>query len=543
MKAVQSRVWALPIRSDGQRYSNPPITPPTAIARTVNSATQITLQASGGASSLGSNTGYRYRRNGVLLNSNATASAFADSGLTAATAYNYTATLVDSAGNESDWSAEFSATTNASSDTVPPNAPTISATAASASTIVVSLVTPSTDSGSGLRDYTLQWAISASGPWNNLQAAIQSSAFPITHSGITAATQRFYRLMAFDNVGNSSTSAVVSATTPATGTFSPGSPIFVESGSGLSLPRIGADGTKKAIMSGRGCSGFADDNEPQAFPRHIWIYSVTPNDLPASVRPSSFPWPSNTGIMLESYPQLSATPDPNFRQAEGFFEWTGVPTEFCFRTWLRLVDDSSTTGVMPSTLGRNRDKWLYFANGFPGGFFHIDFGFVGGEDLDPSYPPGTNFDAWPGNEMYFMVRAANQNQPGRIVPNNTIFDNGTLWQNVSKRHVLPNRTYLFGLYANMTGAAGVIQIDLLEEGEQSFTRIIDTTLPGVSWPITDVNRFGSVNGIPQGMSILRCPTTQECYPSNSVPGSGRGRRFLVMGYPQIAPTANRLATF
>src|SRR5688572_23359393 len=111
-KAVNPRAWALPLRSDGKRYSLPPITPPTAIARTVNSASQITLQASGGTSSLGTVSGYRYRRNGVLLNSVATASAYADSGLTQSTTYNYSAATVDSNGNESEASALFTATTN-----------------------------------------------------------------------------------------------------------------------------------------------------------------------------------------------------------------------------------------------------------------------------------------------------------------------------------------------------------------------------------------------------------------------------------------------
>lgn len=212
-KAAVQKTWALPLRSDGQRYSRSPISPPTAIARTVNSATQVTLTASGGSSSLGTNTGYRYRRNGALLNASPTADPYVDTGLTANTTYQYTATLIDSAGNESAISEAFAATTSTTSDTVPPTVAVITATASSASTIVIGLTTPSTDAGSGFRDYTLQVAIAAGGPWNALQTGISSAAFPITHTGLTPASTRHYRLVAFDQVGNSSISGVVNATT------------------------------------------------------------------------------------------------------------------------------------------------------------------------------------------------------------------------------------------------------------------------------------------------------------------------------------------
>lgn len=212
-KAVAGKVWALPLRSDGQRYSKAPITAPTAIARTVDSATQITLQASGSASGLGTISGYKYFRDGAPINQSSTASPLVDSGRTAATLYTYTAVAVDSAGNQSESSAAFTATTSATSDTVPPTVAVISAQVLSANSIRVSLVTQSTDASSGLRDYTLQWSISASGPWNDLQVAVQGAIFPYTHAGLTASTQRFYRLRAFDNVGNVSTSAVVNATT------------------------------------------------------------------------------------------------------------------------------------------------------------------------------------------------------------------------------------------------------------------------------------------------------------------------------------------
>jgi hypothetical protein len=213
VRAVNSKTWTgLPLRSDGNRYSVPPISPPTAIARTINSSSQITLQASGGSSSLGTNTGYRYRRNGQLLNSVATASAYVDSGLTPATAYSYTATLVDSVGNESAISEVFVGTTTVASDSIPPSVPVITPTVLSASTIRVALTTPSTDAG-GFRDYTLQTSVTAGGPWTDLLVAVQAASFPFTLSGLTPSSTRYFRAIAYDTTGNSSTSAIVNATT------------------------------------------------------------------------------------------------------------------------------------------------------------------------------------------------------------------------------------------------------------------------------------------------------------------------------------------
>jgi hypothetical protein len=221
-KLANARLWGLPLRSDGNRYSAPPISAPT-VAAVVNSASQITVTASGGASSLGSITGYRYRRNGIVVNQTPSASPLVDTGLFASTQYFYTATAVDSAGNESVPATVVSATTQSSADTTAPTAPAISATALSASTIRIALTVASTDSGgSGFRDYTLQSAIAAAGPFTDLVTAMAGAAFPYTHSGLPGSTTRYYRLRAFDNAGNNSTSAVVSATTDAAaGQWSP----------------------------------------------------------------------------------------------------------------------------------------------------------------------------------------------------------------------------------------------------------------------------------------------------------------------------------
>jgi hypothetical protein len=336
-KAVNSKTWAIPIRSNGQRYSAPPVTPPTAIGRTVDGATQVTLLATGGASSLGDNAGYRYRRDGVLLNAVATASAYINSGLTAGTTYSYTATLVDSAGNESDVSAAFVAVTPVSSDTIAPTVAVISAQPLSQSTIRVTLLTPSTDAG-GFRDYTLQSSNTASGPWADVIAALQAASFPYTHAGLPASTLRYFRLLAFDTVGNSSTSAVVNATT-------------LSSGSGFSsmqsiIATGGPFGTNPGIIESlAGPNGAIEQIATGAplVPRADWQETIGPTATYHRIQ-ATRSWSGSKAINCDSwYPGQEVGGNGN-RGRFGIAYDMGATTRQFIADYLVYFDPANTSG-------------------------------------------------------------------------------------------------------------------------------------------------------------------------------------------------------
>lgn len=156
--------------------------------------------------------GYDVERNGAVIAIDVPTTSYVDTGLSSGATYTYRVRARDNAGNVSAFSAARNITT---ADTTAPTVPVISAAALSSSELQVSLVTPSTDPGSGLRDYTLQVSNNGTSGWSDLATGLQAGSFPYTHGGLAASTQRYYRLRAFDNVGNASTSAVVNATTQA----------------------------------------------------------------------------------------------------------------------------------------------------------------------------------------------------------------------------------------------------------------------------------------------------------------------------------------
>lgn len=158
--------------------------------------------------------GYDVERNGAVIAIDVPTTSYVDTGLSSGATYTYRVRARDNAGNVSAFSTARSVTT---ADTTAPTVPVISAAALSSSELQVSLVTPSTDIGSGLRDYTLQVSSTGTSGWSDLATGLQAGSFPYTHGGLTASTQRFYRLRAFDIATNFSTSSVVNATTLATG--------------------------------------------------------------------------------------------------------------------------------------------------------------------------------------------------------------------------------------------------------------------------------------------------------------------------------------
>lgn len=107
-------------------------------------------------------------------------------------------------------------------DVTAPTAPTISAAAASSSSIIVTLVSPALDTGSGVKDYQLEYKRSVDSTWSVDGAALPASSFPRTIAALTAATGYDVRARAADFAGNvGAYSATASATTDAASQSSP----------------------------------------------------------------------------------------------------------------------------------------------------------------------------------------------------------------------------------------------------------------------------------------------------------------------------------
>ena len=155
-------------------------------------------------------TGYKVFRAGAQIATVTAGTTYQNTGLTAGTAYAYTVSAFDAAGNNSAQGASVSATTQAAPDTTAPSVPTnLSATAMSASQINLAW-TASTDNVA-----TTGYTVFRAGA----QIATVTAGTTYQNTGLTAGTAYAYTVSAFDAAGNNSAqSTAVSATTSAAST-------------------------------------------------------------------------------------------------------------------------------------------------------------------------------------------------------------------------------------------------------------------------------------------------------------------------------------
>ena len=194
---------------------------PTNVTGTSPSPTSVALSWTASTDNVGV-TGYRVFRNGVQVGTSTTTS-FTNTGLTAATTYDYSVVAVDAAGNVSAQSSPATAVTTqsgTSTDTTAPTAPTGLTGSSPSSTSVALSWTASTDNV-GVTEYRV---------YRNGAQVGTSTSTGYTDSGLTAATTYSYTVAAVDAAGNvSPQSSPATSVTTQSGTTPPpaGSVTFV----------------------------------------------------------------------------------------------------------------------------------------------------------------------------------------------------------------------------------------------------------------------------------------------------------------------------
>ncbi len=151
-----------------------------------------------------------------------TTSAYSDTGLSASTTYYYKVTAVDTSGNESDPSAEASATT-LTPDTTPPAAPTgLTATAVSTSQINLDWAN---NTETDLDHYSVYRSTTSGFTPGTGNFVAETTVSNYSDTGLSASTTYYYKVTAVDTSGNESDpSAQASATTEAPDTTPPAAP-------------------------------------------------------------------------------------------------------------------------------------------------------------------------------------------------------------------------------------------------------------------------------------------------------------------------------
>lgn len=175
---------------------------PAGLTATAVSGTQVNLSWAASTDNVGV-TGYKIYREGTQIGTNATAT-YADTTCTPVTTYSYAVSAYDAAGNNS---AQSSATTVTTPDTIPPSVPTgLSATAVSGTRVDISWVASSDNVGvTGYKIFRGSTQIGT------------SATTAYSDTTCTPGTAYSYKVSAYDAAGNNSAqSSAANVTTPDT---------------------------------------------------------------------------------------------------------------------------------------------------------------------------------------------------------------------------------------------------------------------------------------------------------------------------------------
>ncbi|MDE0218154.1 MAG: fibronectin type III domain-containing protein, partial [Spirochaetaceae bacterium] len=228
--ALRYRVWAVNALGPGapavvDAPTAVPPGPPRNLEAVAVSPTEIELDWDAPRDDGGSAiTGYRieYSRTGtgswrtLEADTKSTDTDYTDTPLDPGTTRHYRVRTINGAGLSSDWSNVDHATT-----VTVPGAPTglrvVPGTVQGSTQLLLTWTRPSTDGGSPVTGYRIEWSRTGTGFWTVLEGDTRSTATAYTHRGLSPGTTRHYRVRAINGAGLlGNWSNVAHATTEAT---------------------------------------------------------------------------------------------------------------------------------------------------------------------------------------------------------------------------------------------------------------------------------------------------------------------------------------
>src|SRR5437867_853164 len=229
--------------------------PPTGLAATAVSSTQISLRWTAPADNGGSAvTGYQIERstNGgntwsTLVNTCGTSTSCSDTGLPHATTFTYRVSAINSIGTSSP-----SNTASATTLAVAPSSPSGLAATAVSSQIRLSWTAPTDNGGSAITGYKIERFTDGGTTWTTLVANTGNTAATYSDTGLTRATAYTYRVSAINSAGTGSPSITASATTLA---VAPSSPTGIAA-TAASSSQIGLTWTAPTDNGGSAITGY-----------------------------------------------------------------------------------------------------------------------------------------------------------------------------------------------------------------------------------------------------------------------------------------------
>jgi fibronectin type 3 domain-containing protein len=255
----------------GSADTSPP-TAPASLTATATGPTTVALSWQASTDNVGV-TGYTvYRGTTAIAAVSGSTTSYTDSGLTPGSAYSYTVTASDGAGNVSPPSNQASATTQA--DTTPPSPPgTPSATSVTSTQVSLSWAASTDDVG------VVGYRVVRNG---TVIATVSGTTY--TDTTVSPGTTYSYQIVAFDAVGNTASSGTLPVTTPAVGAlfsdgFETGDLSQWTTNVGMIAETAQAHaGTYGAEESSTGTATYAYKSLPGSFTQlwaTAWVYVVS----------------------------------------------------------------------------------------------------------------------------------------------------------------------------------------------------------------------------------------------------------------------------
>ena len=166
---------------------------PTGIIVTATSTSQVSVSWNASTDSGGSSlAGYQVYRNGALVTT-ATATSYADSGLSPATQYCYTIVAYDNAGNNSSASSQICATTPSGSGANPASPSNLAVMGVTSTSITLDWQ----DNSNNELGFQIQRATSSGGPWS-VVGTTGAGVTSYTDTGLDSSTTYYYQVAAFN---------------------------------------------------------------------------------------------------------------------------------------------------------------------------------------------------------------------------------------------------------------------------------------------------------------------------------------------------------
>ncbi len=151
--------------------------------------------------------------NPLVPNTRSTQTTYIHRGLSAGVTRHYQISAINSVNTGAASTAGMGTTVDGSTNTVPSDPTSLTATASGRTLIVLSWTAPSNNGGSAVSGYKIEWSADGTSNWAELEDDTKSTATTFIDRGLSAGSTRHYRVSAINTTNTGTASITASATT------------------------------------------------------------------------------------------------------------------------------------------------------------------------------------------------------------------------------------------------------------------------------------------------------------------------------------------